>query len=550
MGILNQIATALSPQTRVLSEAVESLQNDVLLQEGQNIRLSETIADLQIALEDIGWLNTQWEAGQLEFSRQQLADIIRFSRLSFLKNPLINRGVNVQSLYVFGQGMEVRAEDDGDQAALDAFWNEPSNSAELTGHQAKYLKECDLQVTGNLFFVMFGDEQVLVRTIPVEEMTEIITNPEDRREVWYFKRQWVSEVVDLNTGRSRQEPNIWYYPALGYEPESRQEFIGGNAVKWDSPVFHVKVGGLSDMRFGVPETYQALDWARSYTRFLENCATLMKKLSKYAFTLEVKGGANAVASTKAKLGTSITGSNPIEQNPAPLVGSTFVSSQGAKLDPIKTSGVGVSPSDGRYFLLMVAASMGLPETFFGDADVGNHATSKTLDRPTELKFADRQQLWKHIIETIAGYAVSRSRRASGPMAIDTAQPPVKIDVTFPPILQHDVLTTVQAITTAANLGGYPKANTIPDGELSRLLLSALGCQGIDELLKQVEDQLATAKAEQEQQQQAQNDQAMALAKTKVPGPPGAKAQPGMKQAQEAIASFRATLAEMAKGKAA
>ena len=549
MGILNQIAEFLRP-TDGLTDAIEAAQNDVFALDGRNLQLQETITELQIKFEDIGWINTEWREGQIEFDRHQLAQIIRFSRLMFLKNPLINRGVNVQALYVFGQGVQVRSEDPATQKLIDGFWQTELNQVELTGHQALYLKECDLQVTGNLFFVFFpSDQNTIIRTIPVEEIIDIITNPEDRRDVWFFQRSFLVRVMD-DTGKMQENRQIWLYPSLSYAENatSKPPAIGASPIKWETPIYHVKVGGLSDMMFGVPETYQALDWARSYTVFLENTATLMRKLSKFAFNLEVKGGTKAVAAAKAKLGTTVSGPNPLEHNPPSLAGSTFTSSEGAKLEVLKTAGAGVNPADGRYLRLMVAAAMGLPDTFFGDSDVGNHATAKTLDRPTELKFVDRQELWKHILSTIVGEAVESANQAV-PGTIEIVNPEAEdgmdIDVMFPPILEHDVLASIQALTTAATLGGHASVDTIPSEALSRQMMNVLGFADIDELLQQLEKQVADAKAEAAKQQKLASDTALKQisAKAKAAPAPGSNANPQLQAIAAAASDLRAQVDE-------
>ena len=74
--------------------------------------LSERLAELELALEDVGWVRLGME-GEREFSREGLDRIMQIARYSYLKNPLINRGVEVQRLYVFGQGVNIRAEDIG-----------------------------------------------------------------------------------------------------------------------------------------------------------------------------------------------------------------------------------------------------------------------------------------------------------------------------------------------------------------------------------------------------------------------------------------------------
>ena len=463
-------------------------------------RLQEGIIELTLAQEDIGWLNTEATGFlDLEFDRSHLASIIRLSRIMFLKNPLINRAVLLTSYYVWGQGVEISSEDEQDDSIIQAFLADPANRKELTSHQARTQKDQDLQVTGNLFFAFFSDDisgRVVIRTVPVEQMLDIIADPQDRRDVWYYKRVWKAETFDLVTGVREHQEYTAYHPDFLYQPNERPAFIANVPVKWDAPVYHVAVGGLSDMRFGLPETYQALDWARAYKDFLTDCATVMKALAKFAFKMTVAGGSKQQAAAKTKMQTTVQLNAAIDRNPPPIAGSTFIQSGDNRLEPIKTSGANVSPSDGRQFKLMVAAAFGLPETFFGDADVGNHATSKTLDRPTELKFLDRQELWSDALKTILGYVVSKARKSSGISIAGQSVP--QIDVKFPPVLEHNVAESIAAIATAATLAGHPSAHTIPQAELSKMLLSALGAKDIEQIMDALEDEWAQVDADQEQ----------------------------------------------------
>ena len=147
---------------------------------------------------------------------------------------------------------------------------------------------------------------------------------------------------------------------------------------------------------------------------------------------------------------------------------------------------------------MVAASMGLPETFFGDVSVGTLATAKSLDRPTELQMVDRQSLWADVIGAILDYVVEQSVRAGngllkGTVEEDEDGTPIvtlagemdpTIEVVFPPVLEHDVKESVDALVQAATLGGAGvNAGIIPQWrELSRMLLTALGERDVEGLL--------------------------------------------------------------------
>ena len=220
-----------------------------------NELLRESIADLQLALADQGWQRTMMD-GAREFDAAGRRKIAELSRVMFLKNPLINRAVTIQSQYVWAQGVSVTSDDEETQAFLDAFFADPKNASEF-GHQARTLKEQDLQVFGNLFFALFTDAiegATRVRTIPADEIADIICNPDDAKEPWYYKRCWSQSILNMDSGATTHAERTAYYPALGFEPDDRRDAIGGAPVLWDSPCYHVKVGSLSDMKFGVPET--------------------------------------------------------------------------------------------------------------------------------------------------------------------------------------------------------------------------------------------------------------------------------------------------------
>jgi hypothetical protein len=158
--------------------------------------------------------------------------------------------------------------------------------------------------------------------------------------------------------------------------------------------------------------------------------------------------------------------------------------EGTELSAVKTAGATTSADEGRRLLLMVCAAFGFPETFFGDTSVGNLATAKSLDRPTELKFRDRQELWKWIMRTTIEYAMARRRGSAAALTLDTGASG-SINISMPQILEHDVSTQVAAIVAGATLGGNPSADTIDRETLSRMILNALGEQNVDDVIEKL-----------------------------------------------------------------
>jgi hypothetical protein len=473
-------------------------------------QLMEALPELEnFLLEDVGWRRVSAET-EFEFSNLGLLEIIRFSRFMFLKNPLINHAINVQSNYTWGRGATFTA-DGSVGEVVQGILEDPKNLVSFTSHQQQMLQDIQQAVDGNLLISMFTNPstgRVILRIIPLEEVLEtgdIIRNPNDRYDVWYYKRAWVEQSFDVQTGESRPENRVAYYPDWRYDPIEKPSSIAGKPVFWDAPVYHIKTGGLASMLWGVPEMYSALDWARAVKEDMEAYMAFRKALMRYSWLLTVKGGKRGVSAARSRLETTSTLESPSEGNPPAGPAATFIRDlSGADLAPIRTSGAAPSPDEGRRVGLMVSAGTGIPETIlFGDADVGNLATAETLDRPTELQMANRQQLWADVYRDILGYCIranilAPSGRLDGTIEedefgrqlvtvaeTDDNGDPISVEVKaqFPDILQRSEVTRVQAIIDAATLLGRQTAGTMPDKVLVEQLLRALNIENVAEIME-------------------------------------------------------------------
>jgi len=171
---------------------------------------------------------------------------------------------------------------------------------------------------------------------------------------------------------------------------------------------------------------------------------------------------------------------------------------------------------------MVCAATGLPETFFGDVSVGTLATAKSLDRPTELQMRDRQTLWADIHQNLFEYALLQAiKTPSGPLAgkariikeeedgktieriewnedIESA-----IDVGFPALVERDLDKVIDSIADAATLKGFRPAGTIRMNDLTRMLLTELGEENVDQI---VEEMYPEGWEEREEAEQEEDDE--------------------------------------------
>lgn len=443
--------------------------------------LESRIAELETRLHEQGWTRLEANGGQ-EFSREALANIVELSRVSYLVNPLIKRAVDIAALYVWGQDLSVNAADDTVELVVDRFWQD--NRATLTGQQASRLLEVELETTGNLFLALFAnpvDGSVRVRTVPMEEIRAIVTNPQDRSDVWHYRREWKETPLDGGTPETKRA----LYPDWRYQATDRPERVGEYEVRWEAPLLHVKAGAFLHWRWGVPETYAALDWAKAYKALLEDDATRSRALARFAWKVSTSGGRQGVAQAKTKLATTLGQSGRGgETNPAPATGSAFIAGEGTNLDPIKIAGANLDPDHSKPARLMVASAMGLPDQLLsGDVDQSSLATAMSTIGPLHMKFTERRALWIDVYSDLLQWVISRDQEAPGGLLRrrQLSGDERKVELAFPDLLQKDVTEMISAITAAAPF--------LPDELAARLVMVALGVEDVD-------TELAKLKAEQ------------------------------------------------------
>jgi hypothetical protein len=465
----------------------ESSNGHKTLQESQhdlNVMLLESrIFELESRLQEDGWLRLD-RMGSSEFNRETIGRIADLGRVAYLKNPLINRAVEIGALYVWGQNLSVSATDDNVQPVIERFWEE--NRHTLTGQQASRALEVELQVTGNIFLALFPDlttGTVRVRPMPIEDVKEIVTNPEDRYEPWFYKREWKQRTID-----GKDERLTAYYPDWRFRPDNPPDSINDIPIRWDAPLLHVKSGAFPHWRWGVSEIYAALDWARAYKEQLEDDATRSRAMARFAWKLTTPGGAAGVAAARTKLGTTFGVADAGETNPPPVGGATFIQGEGVNMDPIRLAGTTLPTDHSRPARLMASSGLGLPDHFF-DADVGNHATASTLDRPTELRFSERRQMWLDVYSELMQWVIDVDLIAPGGLLSATPNDEAR-EVTFswPDLLERSITERVSAVREAATLNSQTLAGTMTRETTAREMLVAIGVEDVDGEIARLEEE--------------------------------------------------------------
>jgi len=488
-GVLNgQVVERLHTEIRQRDDTIQLL-------------LEESFADLQNYLYEPGWLRLTAQFEQ-EFTTDGLLQIRAACRLMAQASPLIKRALSLRCAYVWGQGAEITARANGRrkreqdvQAVVAKFLNEPANARAFTGPAAQQRLERCLGTDGEFFAVLFTRPttgEVSVRVVVADEIVDIIANPDDRSEPWYYKRRWVQRTIDPATGAARDEQVEQLHPDLDYRPKNRPASFGRLRVAWDAPMLHVKVGDLEGWTRGVPDAYAAIDWARAYRTFLEDWARLVKSLSRFAWRLTTPGSKRAAVKTKlatAPARDSYTGE--------PLgVGATAIMPADQTLEAIPKSGATIDSDSGKPLAAMVAAALDVPLTMLlaDPGQTGARAVAETLDQPTELAMGMRRQLWAGVYQRILAQVIVESVRApegalKGTVDVDDrgretvrlrGGTDTTIDISFPD-LDSDTSEVIKSVVEASSTG------VLPPEHVARLLLTALGISAVDEIVEAMTD---------------------------------------------------------------
>lgn len=462
-------------------------------------RLTEAAFRLANFAEDRGWDAIQ-TTFQSEISRGGLgrnADLVRaFSTM----NPLMKRGKIIRTAYVFGEGVTISALDQGEKGHQDvesvvaAYLEDEGNREAVFGAQALSALEGDFFDDGNYFVGHWVDPltgRVQVRTLPFDEITDVVTKPGDRSTPWYYKREWV-EALPTGNGYEDVLKKTAYYPALKYQPRTQQKYLNGHPVMWPgqvvngygsgAAVYHSKVNPIGRSRiWGIGDGYAAMPWARSYKEFLEDWASYMKAISRIAWHFKDKKGSTAHARTAAQVAGGDAG------------GITYGSME---VESPNSSGASLDAGSGRPLASMVAAALGVTVTIL-TADPGQEgarAVAQTLDRPQRLEMMARREVHAEFFRASTAYAIEQAVKAprgalkgrieqdgDRQLVVFTDQTDPTVEVTFPTLEDINQKELIESIAGADATG------KVPPVEIMKLLLRALGFEDVAEIVEEYTD---------------------------------------------------------------
>lgn len=383
-----------------------------------------TSVEATLALEDKDWINLSAATGDVITAQERITNL-KLSRLYSAKDPLGKQSIRLWTDYTFGTGMtshapkeEEAAEESKTEEVRKAFWESKANQNVLSARGQR--KSSDkLLIDGEIFFAIFlgAEGAAKIRYINPLEITEIITDPDDKEDVKFYRRAWTD-------AQSKPHETI-YRSTINIKGESAQDMYG-KAVKHndDALIYHLTYNTTTQR--GNPLLLPALTWLKYYTKFLSSRIAIMLALAKFAWRTKVKGGQAAVDAIKAKT-----------HQKEVAAASVLLENMGSDTTPIKTdTGAQQAYQDGRQIKLMIAAAVGIPEQYFGDISIGNLATAKTVELPMMKMFQSYQAVWADAYKDINEVVFTHNQ---------IPEDEQYVDMDFPKIAPADVAAAAQAI---------------------------------------------------------------------------------------------------------
>lgn len=436
--------------------------------------------DIALQLEHKGYERLYADLTTIDFSLDGLKRMWDISRAIYLQNPLIRRSIRLPLYYVWGLGYTLYSENKVMDDFIKRFTNDFKNKRLFGDVLAFKALDEEAYLTGNLFFGVFTGPTGITRyrLLNCESISDIIYNPDDAMEPWFYIRYVDNKPVA--------------YPDMDLDPRSRESVESrvdlskrypDITFSWRMKVWHAKTGGAPRMKYGIPERYSSHPWAIGYKGYLEDYLSIQKSYKRVAFQMAASTDTTAAA-IKSKVEAKVPNQGSLTSPGSWLIGN-------AELKAVRTSGATSPAEEGHPVKSMMAAGSDIPGHFFGDADVGSMATATTLDRPTELMITMRQVMWGAIMSKLIGYAfiqevilgnitgaddmLSLTYDPTEDIFVFSLVPDVTVSMDFPSILERNADERLRAVVGALTLNGRPANGIINDKRFALyLILEGLG----------------------------------------------------------------------------
>lgn len=407
-----------------------------------------------------------------------------------------------------------------EREALEEFWGDPENQMTLTSHPSMQQWLDEVVTDGEKFLVLFESESVApyvrLSEIPVEEIKDILYDPNNRKRPVWYKRSYLEMIYDAVNDQWKPKnndfkPTIRYYRDFRVTDEDivRVEENGlkipegkvgeGKIQHWMINALTTKVG-----KRGISELYSSRDWFRVFREFMQDRAAINAAATAIAYIRKIKGGPADVARFKNRFGSLDTGGSQdadaaptqLRKLTRPVAGAVYDSNTAADLEWNKTdTGASNAKEDARMLLMSAGAGMSTNIHYFGEGGDANLATAQAMELPMVKSYEDWQKFFETNMMALLYYVLKRA------FGEDYEIPRDILAWEFPPIISKDIVKIMTAWSTL--ITQIAKDDMVVKKVGIRGALIDLGVPGVDALMREIEAEENRLEIKREQQAQQQ-----------------------------------------------
>ncbi len=336
-----------------------------------------------------------------DYDRQTIfAECLRAWRV----NPLARRIVKLISMFVVGEGIDIKSDHKATQTYLQSWWDHPLN------HIArKCVNFCDEATrAGNLFFLCTADEatgMLYIRAVPADQVEEIVTADND-----------VDQELAYKPIAQGQAP----WPA--YDRTNQQ------------PVFmlHYACNQPVGVPWGEPDLAPMLPWIGRYSSWLEDRARLNR--FRQAFMFILRGKFTSEADRKAR-------ERDLNANPPPP-GSILVTDESESWGVLSPELASFEAGeDGLALKKMIALGAGIPPHYLAEPESSTRTTAEAAGTPTFRGLEQTQVFFLAIHTELAIIAVQYRNQFDR-----LVNPAIRIKAICPDITERDNASLALAVS--------------------------------------------------------------------------------------------------------
>jgi hypothetical protein len=333
---------------------------------------------LRVRAEDEGWnlWGTVKATSEDGFSLEMMKKVGKEAELQSTGNPLLRRGFQLRYQGVFSKPFRLEGKM---PPRVKRMLQSPSMDRVLMKSEGIEQNERTLYNRGNLFVIVNPITQE-VRRVPLEQIANRATDPDDTEVTAYYLRHYDRKNFDGTTERIEE-----WYPTIewkdaGVPIEAR---IANTPVNPEWVIVDLRVNVPSGGHWGVPDCFAALPYAWAYSEYIRDASSLLKALTMIAW--KVVGKTQTQAQAAGVRLSKASSSGP---------GGVAVMTPETQMSSMPRAGQ-VDMNDGLALAAQVASALDVPVTALlnNPAIGGGFGSVAALDGPTVAMARARQERW-------------------------------------------------------------------------------------------------------------------------------------------------------------